>query len=220
MLVAHTLNTIEGLVLAYGALGIFLAAFIEEAFIPLASTIVMVMSGFFVMGDAPVTHHTFAVFVTNVVLPVSAGFTMGTLIVFTLFYRYGEKAVKRFGRFIHLRWAEVERFERRFTHKIYDELIVFFSRAVPLFPSAVINAFCGLMKWSPLRFVIITFCGIMVRSAVLGYAGWQLGGYYRAHLDRVTLVQDRVFAFGILFVFAFVSYLYFKKKRYIRSPRS
>jgi membrane protein DedA with SNARE-associated domain len=216
MLVAHILNSIEGLVIAYGAVGIFFAAFVEEAFIPFAATVVMVMSGFFVLGGTPVHEHTIAIFFTEVVLPVSAGFTLGTLFVYGLFYRFGEEAVKRFGKYLHLTPTSIKRLEERLSLGTYDELLVFFARAVPLFPSALVNAFCGLMKWSPLRFILITFCGIIIRATMLGFIGWQIRGYYRAHLSRVTMLQDRAFAALILLVVVYITYLYVKKRRLLK----
>jgi len=147
-----------------------------------------------------------------VVIPVSTGFTLGTLIVYGLCYRFGKTGLDRFGKYLRFNWEDVLALHTRFSKGKYDEVFVFFARAVPFFPSTVVNAFYGVIRWNPFKFILITFLGIFVRATILGFLGWQLGHLYKAHIVKIQMVQSHIFSLISLVVLGFLVRAYLKRR--------
>jgi membrane protein DedA with SNARE-associated domain len=95
--------------------------------------------------------------------------------------RGGRAVVHRYGRYIHVNDAKLERAERWFER--YDDWAVPLGLALPLVRSFVAIP-AGIVRVPFRRFLVLALLGIAVFCFGLGAAGWALGtAYTHAHND-------------------------------------
>lgn len=193
----------------YGALGVFLAAFTEEVIVPIPSAIVMLLSGFFLLGAEPVTASSLLALFFLAALPIAAGLTIGSLVTYGLAYRFGKPLVERWGKYLTISWQDVEKLERRFESGWTDEAVIFGLRLVPLIPSVVINVFSGLTRFPLVKYCVLTFCGVIIRAYFIAFIGWQLGGAYY-HYGRYFGQFENL---GLLIVVVILAALFWRRRQ-------
>lgn len=195
----------------YGTAGVFLIAMIEEIIVPIPSALVMMSAGFFLLGTRAFSAGALFELFTRAALPIAAGVTVGSMIVYGLAYRFGRLLVERWGRYLTVTPADMQKMERYFAGGYADEAIVFGLRLLPLIPSVAINIFCGLIHFPPLKYVIITFLGSLPRAFLLGLAGWSLGEVYY----RYSAYVSRLEGIGLLVLFV-VLFAFFRRRRMMK----
>src|SRR5438552_4094533 len=96
----HTLILhLEPILRMYGALGVFVAAVIEEIFAPIPSTLV-VFTASMLMTRGMHGAHAYQIIALKIMLPASLGLAIGSLVPFFV-ARIGERvAINRFGKFL------------------------------------------------------------------------------------------------------------------------
>jgi len=206
------LHFIEANLLPWGALGVFLAAILEEVVAPIPSQVVILSASFtFVKG-------TFSVallwnMLWYVVIPISLGITFGSLVVYYLSYYLGKPFIEKWGSWIGLSWADIEKIEVRYSKGKIDELLVFVLRAIPIIPSVAIAAFSGVTRIPVKTYIIFSILGSMIRVFVLGVIGWQVGNLYIKYANIIGRYEDFVLYGIILCVILFVIYRIINKKK-------
>ena len=191
-MLAASIHVVERLFQLYGAWGIFLASVLEEIFVPIPSTLVMMGGGFSLLSGAPLSMAGVIKLFHIIVVPAAAGVTLGSLVVYFLAYTLGKPFLERYGAFFGLSWRLIERVQSRFGQGYADELVLFLSRAIPAMPSVAITAFCGLTRVPVKRYIALTFLGMTIRATILGWLGWQLGGLYHVWARAIDRVESYV----------------------------
>lgn len=154
-----------------GYLGIFLLMVIENVFPPIPSEVIMGFGGMAVArGDMAMAPLLFW---------ATAGTTFGNLFWYAIGRWIGYERLKPFvdrhGRWLTLRWGDVEAMHRFFLK--HGGWVVFVCRFLPTFRT-MISLPAGMTKMGLPRFVIATFLGSAIWIAVLAYAGLLLGSRF------------------------------------------
>lgn len=151
-----------------GYLGVFLLMFGETIFPPIPSEVIMSMAG---LQAAKGTMS-----LSLAILCGSAGAMLGNIVWYLAARWLGlarlKPLVDRFGRWLTMDWAEVDRGERWFMRHGY--LFVCIGRMLPTVRS-LISIPAGLMRMRFLPFVLWSSVGTIGWSAMLATGGWILG---------------------------------------------
>jgi membrane protein DedA with SNARE-associated domain len=159
---------IADLIDAFGALGVALLMALENLFPPIPSELILPFAGFLVgrgeLGFLPV------------LVASTAGSLFGALVLYALGRWGGRKLILRYGRFLRVKEADLDRAEGWFDR--YDEWVVLFGRMVPGVRS-VVSIPAGMLGTPFVRFVLLTTVGSAAWNALLLGAGWYLGDNWR-----------------------------------------
>lgn len=204
------LHVIQSTMLAAGPLGVFFLAILQEVIPPIPSTLVTVSAGFVLLAGEPFSLLTFWHLFYAVGIPVAAGLTLGSLVIYGIVYWGGRPTVERYGRFVGVSWSDIERLQEHMRGHVTDDVLLFAARAFPLMPSIAINVACGIVRWRIVPFVLHTFFGTIVRAMWSGFIGWQFSALYMRYASVVEGGQNVVL--GVLVILAAV-FLYYRRKR-------
>ena len=202
---------LEGILMAYGAVGVLLGSIVEEIIAPIPSTVVIMGTSFLVLKGLAITPETLITLILLVVLPASVGVTVGSLVIYTLAYYLGKELVDRWGKYLGVSWGSLEIAQEKI-EKGRTDAILFLVRAVPVVPSIAINVFCGFIRYDLKKFLIITFTGTLVRAFILGFLGWQFGSLYQNISTQISYLEEISLAIIIIAIIIFVFYKKYGKR--------
>lgn len=183
---------------AVGYLGVAIWVAIESIIIPIPSELVLPFAGFLVgTGGAmePLTGQPWSYWL--VVLAGTLGATAGALIAYGIGLWGGRPIVERWGRYLGISHEDLDRAEAFFMR--YGDFAAFFGRLVPVIRSLVSFA-AGISRMPLGRFVLFTFLGSLPFTALLVFAGLQLG----ANWEQIGPVLKR-FEYAIVAVLVVVA---------------
>lgn len=155
------------LVEAWGYLGVAVAMFLENVFPPIPSEVIMGLTGMAV-ADGKLD---FAGAVAAGTLGAALGNWIWYWIGRVVGYERFRPLIDRFGRWLTLDWAEVEKIVGIF--KRFDNAIVFWARFLPQVRT-MISLPAGMLVMSQLRFLLWTLLGTGVWNSVLIGSGYIL----------------------------------------------
>ncbi|MDP3035259.1 MAG: VTT domain-containing protein [Methanobacteriaceae archaeon] len=209
-MLAELTTLIQNFIINYGSSGIFLASILEQIIAPIPSTAVIMGSSFVIMGNSPVSLFSLEKLFLFIALPVAFGVTIGALIIYGVVYKIGKPFVDRWGKFIGLSWEEIEKTEEKYSKSNSLLLFLFITWAVPIFPSVVISAFCGFIKFDIKKYIYVTFLGTLVKAFVLGFVAWQFGSLYSSLGPKMGISEDLVL---IGLIIALIVIIIYKKRK-------
>ena len=158
---------------AVGYLGVALWVAIESIVIPIPSELVLPFAGFLIgQGTAvePLTGQRWDYWLT--VLAGTIGATVGALIAYAIGAWGGRPIIERWGRYLGISAADLDRAERFFER--YGNAASFFGRLLPVVRSLV-SFGAGVARMPLGRFTLFSFLGSLPWTALLVFAGMQLG---------------------------------------------
>jgi membrane protein DedA with SNARE-associated domain len=151
-----------------GYLGVAFLMFLETIFPPIPSEVIMPVAG---LAAARGTMDIFGVIASG-----TAGAMLGNYFWYLAARVVGIERfrpfIQRFGRFLTLDWAEIEKAEKLFGTRGWA--IVFFGRMLPTLRS-LISIPAGLLKMRLWTFFVWSTLGTAIWTALLGAAGYVLG---------------------------------------------
>jgi membrane protein DedA with SNARE-associated domain len=151
-----------------GYLGVAFLMFLETVFPPIPSEVIMPVAG---LAAARGTMDIFGVIASG-----TAGAMLGNYFWYLAARVVGIERfrpfIQRFGRFLTLDWAEIEKAEKLFGTRGWA--IVFFGRMLPTLRS-LISIPAGLLKMRLWTFFVWSTLGTAIWTALLGAAGYVLG---------------------------------------------
>ncbi len=163
---------------AVGYLGVALWVALESVVIPIPSELVLPFAGFLVgEGTAlePITGQPWNFWLT--VLAGTFGATAGALIAYGIGAWGGRPLLERWGRYIGVTPADLDKADDFFAR--HGDAASFFGRMIPVIRSLV--SFAAGIAHMPLRkFTVFTFLGSLPWTALLVFAGVQLGANWEA----------------------------------------
>jgi len=195
------------LILFLGYPGLFILMAMESMVFPLPSELVMPFAGYLIA-----TGHLSWV---GVIVASSLGSLCGSLISYYIGKHGGERTVRKFGKYLLLDVADLEKTEGWFRKS--GSKTIFISRFVPVVRH-LISIPAGIGKMDLKKFSIYTVLGATIWNTFLAYLGywlgsnWQLVRQYSEYLSIVVVV---------LLVIAAVYFVYrhVKHKRTVSSLR-
>ena len=182
---------------AVGYLGVALWVAIESVIIPIPSELVLPFAGFLVgEGTAvePLTGQPWSYWLT--VLAGTLGATVGALIAYGIGAWGGRPLIERWGRYLGITPADLDKADAFFLK--HGQAAAFFGRMVPVIRSLVSFA-AGISRMPLGRFTLFTFLGSLPWTALLVFAGVQLG----ANWETVGAVLKR-FEYAVIAVLAII----------------
>ena len=160
----------------YGYWAIFVLMLAESACIPVPSELTMLFGGALASGAVAGVH-------LNLVLVIVAGVAgnvVGSYLAWAIGLYGGQRAWRRWGRYILLRPDDIDRAERWFDR--HGSKAVFFGRLLPVVRT-FISLPAGFAKMPPARFGLYTVAGCIPWTLGLAWAGYALGGNWKQIAD-------------------------------------
>jgi membrane protein DedA with SNARE-associated domain len=164
---------LQSLYAAVGYIGVMLAMAIESAMIPLPSELILPLAGFMVSNPAniePLTGQPWNFWIVVVVATI--GNTLGSLIAYAIGAWGGRPFLERYGKYMLIREHEIEAADRFFEK--YGSATVFIGRLLPIVRT-FISFPAGVTRMPIGKFVVYSTAGALIWSAILVWAGMQLG---------------------------------------------
>jgi membrane protein DedA with SNARE-associated domain len=180
-----------------GYLGVALWVAIESVIVPIPSELVLPFAGFLVgegVAIEPITGQAWSYWL--VVLAGTLGATIGALIAYLIGALGGRPLIERWGRYVGISTTDLDRADAFFAR--HGEAASFFGRMIPVVRSLVSFA-AGIARMPLAKFTIFTFLGSLPFTALLVFAGVQLG----ANWEDVGAVLKQ-FEYVVLAVIAVV----------------
>ena len=194
------LNWIMESIRAHGAWSVFVGVIIESVIVPIPSPLIIMGAGFLLISPNQSFMQALPPILLQIVLPGAIASTLGAYIGYAIGYYGGKPLVDRWEKFLGFSWRDVESLERRFQAGQVNTLI-FFLRALPIFPLSVISAAAGLLRLPLNQFSLWTFYGTLPRCLLLAYLGWGLGETYQQFakgIDRAEGIVSGILILSIL----------------------
>lgn len=195
---------------------VFFGAFAEEVIAPIPSMLVMTTAGFFAHLEGRTTF-----FLVWLVVLGNLGKLLGSFIYYTLGDKLEDIVVGRFGGYLGLRHADVERIGQKFNGSPWrDGALIFFLRVIPFVPTIIVSIASGVVRIKLRVFLIASYLGNFCKDLFYAFAG-----YYGARALRAFFLDIERVRFGVgvlLFGFAIggLIFLYIHRHRSLHLYRS
>ena len=187
------LDWITNIITSFGYLGIGLLMFLENVFPPIPSELIMPLAGFTVTQGK-----------LSLQFVILAG-TLGSLLgVFPWYYVgkvVGERRLRewidKYGKWLTLSGADIDR-SKRWLNK-YGKATVFFGRLVPGIRT-FISVPAGLDNMPLIPFLLYSFAGSLIWTAILTYAGFVLGNNYQQVEKYIAPISGIIIAAILIYL--------------------
>lgn len=163
----------QHLIATYGYAAIVLLMLAESACIPVPSELTMLFGGALASGAVAGTH-------LNLVLVIvlgTLGNVAGSYLAWAVGRYAGQAALFRWGRYLRLREADLDRAQRWFVE--HGAMSVFVGRLLPVIRT-FISLPAGFAAMPPLRFGVYTVAGCLPWTAALAGAGYAIGANWES----------------------------------------
>jgi membrane protein DedA with SNARE-associated domain len=158
---------------AVGYVGVALWVALESVIVPIPSELVLPFAGFLIgQGSAlePISGQPWNYWLT--VLAGTIGATVGALIAYAIGALGGRPLLERWGRYVGISPADLDKADAFFLR--HGQAASFFGRMIPVIRSLVSFA-AGIARMPLGTFTLFTFLGSLPFTALLVFAGVQLG---------------------------------------------
>jgi membrane protein DedA with SNARE-associated domain len=188
--------TVTNIVDLFGCTGIFFMTFIESTFIPIPSEITLIPAGYLIKQNQ--------MNILPVIIAGLSGTLLGSLLNYTIAYKFGREVFIRYGKYFFLKEGQLEYLEQFFIK--YGNVSTFIGRMLPgvkhfiAFPA-------GLARMDLKLFCIYTIAGSFVWLSVLLYFGYIIGN----NEYLVTQYIKKFNVFIILTATIIAAYFFYKK---------
>lgn len=149
---------------------VVLGAFLEEIIAPIPSPFVMTTAA--VIGQAQ-NYGYFQLFIVIILAAIAK--TAATYVVYFASDKAEDVVVGKLGKYVGVSHREIERIGKLLTGSWWDDVLLFFARALPFVPSFLVSVGAGVIKYNVKSYLVMTFLGTIFRNLfylVVGYLGW------------------------------------------------
>jgi membrane protein DedA with SNARE-associated domain len=185
---------------------------IEQIIVPIPSPMIIMGAGAILISPGLSIPNAFIQILWIIVLPGTVASTLGSYIGYLISFYGGKALVIRFQRFLGVDWNQIENFGKRFRGK-KEALMIFLSRAIPVFPISLVSIFAGLLRIPIRPFTLYTFLGSILRCFFLAFFGWWIGATYEKVATRLDSVETVISILMLIGMGAAFGYLYYKFRR-------
>jgi membrane protein DedA with SNARE-associated domain len=182
------------------AVFVFIGSFVEEIIAPIPSPLIMVTTAGLVRS-LELGWWT----VAWLMLVGAIGKTIAAYIVYVIADRAEDVLLIKYGKYLGLSHASVEKVGRLINRGVWDDVVLFLLRALPIMPSIILSAAGGVLKIDLKTYIVTTFLGTIVRNwiyfAVIYFGLGQLESIWNMTQDSFTLIVaiGLVLAVGLWF---------------------
>jgi len=146
---------------------VFLSSLIEEIIAPIPSPLVMTLT-----GSIAAMQGVGWVYAVILIAIGALGKTIGGLTLYVIADKGKSIIMRRFGKFLKISSRDIELVGKRLSKGWKDDIALFLLYAVPITPTSLVSAACGLIKTNIRTFLIAMFCGSIVRNIFYFYLGF------------------------------------------------
>jgi len=171
---------LQNIITDYGAIGLFISGIVKE-FIPIPSTAIILGTSLVLLKGQAINIETILILLFTIVIPISAGMTIGAIITYIPCFYIGKPFIDKWGKYISLKWEDIEKLDKKFENTKRDYIVLYIIRTTPVIPSIVLSAFCGVIRYDLKKYIIITFLGGLTRALIFGIIGWQFGNVFQGY---------------------------------------
>ena len=202
------MQAIETFMLHYGYVALFLFAVLESACVPIPSEITFGLGGalcstaFFTGGQ----HHDAKHLTIWIVIAVGiVGSLVGSLLAYGVGRTLGRSVVDKYGKFILLSHADLDRSEAWFAKR--GAVTVLVGRVVPLVRT-FISLPAGIAEMNPVSFSVLTTLGVSVWVSVLTVVGYNAADAYQSTVKGFSYAGYLVAAVVVAMLVVFYVHRY------------
>lgn len=197
---------IQNTVFHWGALGVFLAEFIEEVIVPIPSAVILLGSGFiFLKGDFWTLSFMKDLFFV-VVIPASFGLTLGSIFIYKLVYIFEKPFLDKFGKLLSVSQGDIDKMNEKLNKGKFDEFFIVIARVIPLVPSVLLAVFCGIIKMPFKKYFTLTIIGAFFRALLLSIVGFVVGDIYTKYASFISSIESIVLYSIVILSLCFIVY--------------
>ncbi len=192
------LDWVTNIISSFGYVGIGLLMFLENVFPPIPSELIMPLAGFTVTQGK--------LNMQFVILAGSLGSVFGALPWYYVGKLVGEERLRlwidKHGKWLALSGKDIDK-SKRWLNK-YGKATVFFGRLIPGVRT-FISVPAGLEKMPLIPFLLYSFLGSLIWTALLTYAGFLLGDNFQQVEKYIKPISGIVFA--SIAIYLIISYI-------------
>lgn len=163
---------------------ISVGAFAEEIIAPIPSMLVTTTAGFFAQVEGRTV-----LFVLWLAILGGLGKLAGSYIYYLIGDKLEDVVVGRYGRYLGLGHADIERIGQRFTgHHWRDGGFIFVLRLIPFVPTILVSISCGVVRIEKRVFLFASYAGNFCKDLFyisIGYYGIRALKVYLMDIERV-----------------------------------
>ncbi|MEO0248841.1 MAG: VTT domain-containing protein [candidate division WOR-3 bacterium] len=211
-MIADITQWVMDLMRVHGQLSVFVGVMIEQIIVPIPSPLIVMGAGAVLIASQLSIPQAVLQILWVIVLPGSLASTLGSFIGYAISYYGGKALVVRHQRFLGVDWEEIERLERRFRGK-REAVMIFVTRAVPVFPISLVSIFAGLLRIPVKPFTAYTFLGSIFRCFFLGFVGWWIGATYEKVASQLDSAERLVSILLLVAMMVALCYLYWRLRK-------
>lgn len=191
----------------FGYAAVFLFGFLEACLVPIPSEVTFGFAGV-LAGEGHL----------NIVLVIVVGTTaelIGSMISYSIGRAGGPPLVHRFGRYLLITHADVDRAERFFAGR--GLWVVPVGRALPVVRSFV-SVVSGFVEIPAMLFAVLSLIGTAIWVTAIALIGYALGSAWNTVSKDISYAGDVIAAVGVVAIAAFVLYRLREVRREAAGP--
>lgn len=168
--------SVEHVLITWGYLAVFVLTVLESACVPIPSEVTLGLGGALASGAVIGGSHG-SLDLGLVILAGIAGSVLGSLIAYAVGRTGGRALVERYGKFVLLSPADLDKVEQWFSRR--GEWMVLYGRVLP-FIRTFISLPAGMAEMKVTKFTVLTAVGVSIWVALLSGIGYALGDSWHA----------------------------------------
>jgi len=212
----QTVSFLTSAIAQNGPISVFWAAIIEQIISPIPSVLIPMSAGFFLIPKNLPFLKTLIFICQKVALPYSLGATLGTSVLFLGSFYGGSLLIERFGKYFGLSLKGIDKFRKKFTRGVKDEIVIFLLVALPATPISLVATSCGIIRIPAQEFYPLMLGGTFVRAVFLAFLGCQVGETYELISSGLNRVETILSILVLTAAFAFLGFLYLKRAKILK----
>jgi len=203
-----------------GIWAIFWGGIIDQIIIPIPSPLITMAGGFLLVGQEQPLALALGEIFLKITLPYSAAAILGLGIAYFIAYFGGKPLIEKFHRLIGFSWQDIKNLQKKFQGSRHDDLLIFALRAIPVIPISIISGVAGAIRMPIIDFYLASALGVLVRSFILGFIGWQVGEAYVSMAEGIDQISDVLTILIAAAIFAFLVWGYKKRSKYLEGQKA
>lgn len=186
----------------------FIGSLIEEVIAPIPSPFIPMLAG----TIAAAQNHVFWYLIILSIIG-AAGKTVGAWIVYFIADKAEDIVIGKFGKYLGVTHAEVEKLGKRFNGTWQDIGLLLFIRMLPIMPSTVISVCSGVIKIKLRTYIIATFFGTLIRDFFYLYVGYTGVDALRQMVEGFDSIESVIQALSAVAIVAGIGWVYWKRRK-------
>jgi len=204
---------IQSIVLEFGIWGVFIVAIIEQIIAPIPSPLIPIMTGFFLLPANDFLLDVLLKSIYLIALPYAFGAIIGSLFIYFLGYFGGKPIIEKSKKWLGFSWENLEKIKKELNKNQRDEFTLFILWFLPVIPSAAISIFCGIVRYSLFKYILLGVSGLFFRAIIISLIGWQAGALYYVAAEQISLIENYILIGFILLILIGIIFLFYKNKK-------